>query len=426
MNVLIIGQGAREHALGWKIKQSRHLTKLYFAPGNSGTALLGENVKLDLKDIAQMADWALAHQIDLTIVGPEDPLLDGIQNVFGEKGLLLFGPSRQGALLEASKVWSKDFLRKYKIPTAYAQSFVSPKEAKNYIQHLEPPFVVKADGLAQGKGVVVCKKREEGEQAVQKFMVEKKLGQAGEKILIEEFLPGEEISVFALLDGQRFCYLGEARDYKRAHDGDEGPNTGGMGSISFSSLLDEKRREEIKEKILTPTLKGLVSEKIDYRGVLYAGIMLTYEGPKVLEFNVRFGDPETQVLLPRMQEDLLPLLLHAAKGNLTEKKVELRLEAFVAVVVAANGYPGTYEKGFPLPDLEKWPLEILRFHANTFLGDGKHLNEGGRTLTVVASGNSLEDARKKVYQAIESSSWDHYFYRKDIGAKLVPMKARNE
>lgn len=429
MKVLIIGSGAREHALAWKVRQSPLLQQLYVAPGNLGTASLSdtENIPIEADSIRDLVHWAKAHAIDLTIVGPEKPLSAGIFEAFTEQGLLLFGPSKQAALLEGSKIWAKQFLLRHHIPTASAEAFDSFQPARRHAK-TQPsfPLVIKADGLAQGKGVVVADSPEQAERALHTFLQEKALGDAGARVLIESYLEGEELSAFALCDGERFCYIGEARDYKRAFDNDEGPNTGGMGAISASDLIDEGLRQTIQTKIFMPTLKGLLQEGIPYQGFLYAGLKLTSDGPKVLEFNVRFGDPEAQVILPRLKQDLLPLLLAAAKGRLTFEPPALDSRAAVGVVIAADGYPERYSKGIPLPDFNEFQNElrdeILFFQSGTELINGKPANQGGRTLTAVARGETLEVARKSIYGALARKSWDGYFYRKDIGA--ISSKAK--
>lgn len=425
MKILVIGRGAREHALGWKIKQSPSLEELYFAPGNAATSSLGKNIPLEPDQIPELADWASNQKIDLTVVGPENSLMHGIGEEFSRRGLLLFGPSRSGAMLEGSKSWTKEFLIKHAIPTPLAREFTSFKTAQQYLARRSFPLVIKADGLAQGKGVVVCHNKDEALAALHAFLIEKTIGEAGETVLIEDYMAGREVSVFALCDAERLCYLGEVLDYKRVYDGDHGPNTGGMGAVSDPAFLDERVRREIIEKILKPTLHALKQENIVYRGVLFAGLMLTREGAKVLEYNVRFGDPETQALLPRVDEDLLPLLKAAACGELSADRVLLKQQTTVGVVIAANGYPGKVHKGVELPLLDPWPPDVLLFHASTVVQNGKTVNGGGRTLTAVACEDSLERARNKVYQTLERHSWGSYFYRKDIGTGLVPLPAGN-
>lgn len=424
MNALILGSGAREHALGWKIKESNHLRKLFFAPGNSGTARLGINVNLNLENFTEVADWAEKNQIALTVVGPENPLADGIVNHFQSRGLLIFGPTKEAARLEASKAWAKEFMQKHGVPTANAQPFDALEPLKNYLQTQPFPIVLKADGLAAGKGVAICATLHDAISTAESFMKEKTLGEAGKKILVEEYLEGEEISAFALIDGKRICYVGEARDYKRANDGDQGPNTGGMGAVSFPELIDDATRRDIRETIFERALAGLLKEKIVYQGLLYAGLMRTKQGLKVLEFNVRFGDPETQVVLPRMNDDLFILLMETAKGNLSKSNVSMKNEAAIGVVIAAEGYPGTIAKGLPLPALQNLPNDILAFYASTSKLNGMDVNGGGRTLTVVSHGESLGLARTNLYNFIGKEKWNRYFYRKDIGENFVSLQTR--
>jgi phosphoribosylamine--glycine ligase len=418
LNVLVVGGGAREHALGWKLKQSPLLGKLFFAPGNAGTALLGENLSIPAEEVLTLRDWALENNINLTIAGPEAPLTKGIFDLFAERNLLLLGPSQKASILEGSKIWAKQFMKKYGIPTANAVAFDSLEKAKAYVKTQTFPQVIKADGLAQGKGVVVCHDLPHAEEVLENFMEKQILGDAGKKILVEEFLTGEEVSTFALLHADGFCYLGEARDYKRAFDGNKGPNTGGMGSISTSGLVSSKDREAIKN-ILALVWEGLKREKIFYQGILFAGLILTPDGVKVLEFNVRFGDPEAQVLLPRINDDLLVLFYEAIQGKRVKERVSTMGEKTIGVVIAAKGYPGAYEKGMALPDLSRIPRDILVFHANTSIQNGKVVNQGGRTLTLVASGWKISEIRRKLYSAIEMEDWNGFFYRKDIGMEFL-------
>jgi len=423
VRVLVIGSGAREHALGWKLKQSPLLESLHFAPGNAGAAALGENVPIQSDDVHALAAWASRNRIDLTVVGPENPLVAGIAAVFAEKNLPLLGPSREGALLEGSKAIAKAFCSRHGIPTAAAAIFDDALEARAYARD-RAPLVIKADGLALGKGVAVCRTPAEALDAIDAFMVRGAVGEAGKKILVESFLEGEEVSAFALLDGKSFCYLGEARDYKRAGDGDSGPNTGGMGSVSAPGLVSAELRDEICRTVFAPAVEGMKKESIEYKGILFAGMMLTKAGPRVLEFNARLGDPETQVLLPRVDADLLSLFASAANGNLSAASVPLKNAAAVGAVIAAEGYPGKYEKGNPLPDLGNFPGEILLFHAATSTAGGRFRNESGRTLTAVALGGTVDEARNALYRALDGRRWEKFFYRKDIGAGFSLSPAR--
>jgi phosphoribosylamine--glycine ligase len=421
MKILILGSGGREHVLGWKIKQSTLLKDLYFAPGNAGTSYLGENLPIQPDEIPKLLEFALSHKIDLTVVGPETPLVLGIAEEFSRRGLCLFGPDSNGAKLEGSKLWAKQFMVKHQIPTAPAEFFTSCEKAEQFLESALFPVVIKADGLAQGKGVVICKTKEEARQTLRCFMVQKSLGKSGETVLIESFLEGEEISCFAFFNGSSFVYLGEARDYKKAYDKNQGPNTGGMGAVSSSSLISPQIRERIKEQIFARVLQGLLKEKIQYRGILYAGLILTHEGAKILEFNARFGDPEAQVLIPRIQGDLLPFLLSSAKGEKLSESISLCSQTYVGVVVAAKGYPGEYKKGMELPDLKNLPDEILAFHSATSrLSENSPLiNQGGRTLTLVSSEKTLENAASRIYTALNQIQFHDFFYRTDIGRENI-------
>lgn len=414
MNVLVIGSGGREHALIYKLKQSPLVEKIYCAPGNAGIAQMAELINLAPTEVEKLRSLALEKSIDLTVVGPEVPLMEGIADAFAEVGLTIFGPSKGAALLEGSKVFAKNLMKRCHVPTAEFEVFSSLDDAINYVKTTECPLVVKADGLAQGKGVVIAHSTEEAVQALESLMEERVFGSAGEKVVVEELLQGPEASVFALCNGADAVILGTAMDYKRAFDGDQGPNTGGMGSISPHPLIDRAMEEDILETIIKPVLRGLMEEGIPYTGVLYAGLMLTQEGPKVLEFNVRFGDPETQAMMPLLESDLAQLLMSTCIGNLSAVQVQWKQEKCVCVVAASKGYPGHYQTGFPINGLGN-VRDALVFHAGTtFDATGNVVTSGGRVLSVVATGKSYEEARQKAYSEIEKISFPGMFFRKDI------------
>lgn len=414
MNVLVIGGGGREHVLVYKLKQSPLGQKIYCAPGNAGIAQIAELVNVAPTDVEKLRSFALEKSIDLTVVGPEVPLMAGIVDGFKEAGLTIFGPSKAAALLEGSKVFAKNLMKRCHVPTAQFEVFSSLDDAINYVKTTECPLVVKADGLAQGKGVVIAHSTEEAVQALESLMEERVFGSAGEKVVVEELLQGPEASVFALCNGADAVILGTAMDYKRAFDGDQGPNTGGMGSISPHPLIDRAMEEDILETIIKPVLRGLMEEGIPYTGVLYAGLMLTQEGPKVLEFNVRFGDPETQAMMPLLESDLAQLLMSTCIGNLSAVQVQWKQEKCVCVVAASKGYPGHYQTGFPINGLGN-VRDALVFHAGTtFDATGNVVTSGGRVLSVVATGKSYEEARQKAYSEIEKISFPGMFFRKDI------------
>lgn len=424
MRVLVIGSGAREHTLCWALSRSPRLSKLYCAPGNGGTAAIAENIPLDPKDFATCADWAERNAIDLTIIGPEDPLSGGIVDVFTARGLPVFGPTAAAARIEGSKLWSKALMERAGVPTARAVRFTDHAEARAWTQRHtvdggDYPLVVKADGLAGGKGVIIGADERETLRALDELMLERTLGQAGASVLIEEFMKGVELSLFALTDGERIIPLAPACDYKRAKDGDEGANTGGMGSYSPPAFATPVLLAQIEREILRPTVAALAAEGAPFRGLLYAGLMITSEGPKVVEFNCRFGDPETQVVLPRLKSDLLELCAAVANGRLDSvPPPEWTAEATCGVVVASGGYPGPYETGKPISGLETLDDDILVFHAGTRREtDGQIVTAGGRVLTVVARGENVIAARERVYANIRRIHFEHARWRSDIGAR---------
>ncbi|WP_107689789.1 phosphoribosylamine--glycine ligase [Coprothermobacter proteolyticus] len=414
MNVLVIGSGGREHALIYKLKQSPLVQKIYCAPGNAGIAQMAELVNLAPTEVEKLRSFALKKSIDLIVVGPEVPLMEGIVDVFEEAGLTIFGPSKGAALLEGSKVFAKNLMKRCHVPTAEFEVFSRLEDAIAYVKRCQRPLVVKADGLAQGKGVVIAHSSEEAAEALESLMEEKVFGSAGEKVVVEELLQGVEASVFSLCNGTDAVILGSAMDYKRAFDGDQGPNTGGMGSISPHPLLTREMQQGILETIIKPVLRGLMEEGVSYSGVLYAGIMLTEDRPKVLEFNVRFGDPETQAMMPLLDSDLAQLLIATCTGNLHNVPVQWKNAKSVCVVAASKGYPGHYEVGYPINGLNNIQDAFI-FHAGTkFDQEGNVLTSGGRVLSVVATGKSYEEARQKAYKEMEKISFPGMFYRKDI------------
>lgn len=424
MKVLLIGSGGREHALAWKIAQSPLLTKLYAAPGNAGISGCAECVPIAADDIEGLLEFALREKIDLTIVGPESPLVAGIWDKFNEKGLKVFGPTRETAMLEGSKAFSKDLMTKYGIPTADYEIFTNVKEAKHYAIEAEMPVVIKADGLAAGKGVIICDTAELAVATTSQIMEQRIFGDAGNKLIFEKKLEGEELSVLVLTDGQNIIPLASARDHKRAYDHDRGPNTGGMGAFSPSMKISESELGSLIHRTVRPMVEGLAKEGTPYRGVLYAGLMMTKDGPFVLEYNCRFGDPETEVILPRMKSDLLPVMMQIAEGHLESRSLEWYDKACITVVMASGGYPGSYQKGFPIQGLDtvKQKEDVFVFHAGTGWNAQKQIvTAGGRVLAVTALGDDMKTAHDKAYQAISHIHFESGFYRRDIGHKAIEV-----
>jgi phosphoribosylamine--glycine ligase len=427
MKVLVIGSGGREHALVWKIAQSPKVDKIYCAPGNGGTGSIAENVEIPAEDINTLLCFAKDNKIDLTVVGPEAPLVRGIVNEFEKEGLKIFGPRREAARIEGSKVFAKEFMAKYDIPTAQAAIFDDLKKAINYIHEVAAPIVVKADGLAAGKGVVVCSTKEEAVSAVKLIMEKKEFGKAGDKVVIEECLAGEEASILAFTDGKSILPLASSQDHKRALDDDKGPNTGGMGAYSPAPLVTDRLMDDININVLKPFVAGMRQEGITYKGVIYAGIMVTKKGPKVLEFNARFGDPETQPILMRMRSDIVPIFEAIVDGKLDDRMIEWDERAAVCVVLAAGGYPGRYEKGIAIQGLNRIDqLEnVVVFHAGTREERSKErgvrsiVTNGGRVLGVTALGDSIKFAIDKAYRAVNMIHFKGMHYRKDIGKKAL-------
>ncbi|MFQ5683931.1 MAG: phosphoribosylamine--glycine ligase [Candidatus Binatia bacterium] len=417
MKVLVIGNGGREHALVWKISQSPKVEKLYCAPGNAGIGELAELVAIGPGEIERLVEFTEKEKIDLTIVGPELPLTLGIVDLFGKKRKKIFGPNRQAARLEGSKAFAKEILKENRIPTASFCTFKDSTSAKGYLAERQPPYVVKADGLAGGKGVIICSSLVEAQEAVDECLVRKLFGEAGERVVIEEFLEGEEASFMALINGEQFVPLAPSQDHKRVFDGDRGPNTGGMGAYCPAPVVGPTVHRRILDEILRPLLRGLKRMGIHYCGVLYVGLMVTREGPKVLEFNVRFGDPECQPVMMRLESDLLSLIEATIEGRLDQVEVEWHKDAAVCVVLCAGGYPGSYEKGKEIRGLETlkdWKRGFV-FHAGTTKKEKRWLTSGGRVLGVTGLGGNLGKAVGETYQAVGEIQWDGIHYRKDIG-----------
>jgi phosphoribosylamine--glycine ligase len=422
MKVLVVGGGGREHALAWKIAGSPAVKKVYCAPGNAGTAALGENVPIDAGDIVALRRFAFSKKVDLTVVGPEAPLTEGIVNVFEEHGLRVFGPARRAAELEGSKVFSKNFMRKHGIPTADFRTFHDMEAAKSYLDHVSYPQVVKADGLAAGKGVIVCANEEEAVEAVHQIMGRKKFGAAGAQVVIEECLVGEEASIIAFTDGRTILTMPSSQDHKRVGEGDTGPNTGGMGAYSPAPIVDADLQRRVEKDVLVPAIHAARKEGRPYRGALYAGIMVTEAGPKALEFNVRFGDPETQPLLMRMKSDLVEVLEACIDGTLDRVEAEWDPRPSVCVVMASGGYPEAYEKGKPITGLDKAGAlsDTYVFHAGTALDPANRVvTAGGRVLGVTALGDGLREALDRVYEAADCIAFEGAQFRRDIAYRAL-------
>ncbi len=416
MKILVIGSGAREHALSWKIAQSPKVKELFVAPGNAGTAGIARNLDISATDQKALAKAVKDRKIDLVVVGPEQPLAEGIVDYFESLGIPTFGPSKAAAEIESSKVFAKTLLKKYGIPTGASVTFTDHRQAHDYVQKQKPPIVVKADGLAAGKGVVVATNVDDALTALDDFMVEKKLGAAAGKVIIEEFLVGREMSSFVFTDGKTVLPFVSACDYKRVFDSDKGPNTGGMGSYSPPVFDSPALQKNVMKTVMEPAVKAMAQEGRPYRGVLYGGLMVNDSEVRVFEFNSRLGDPETQVILPRLKTDILEIILAVIKGNLSRVKVEVSKDACVGVVMASGGYPGSYKTGFPISGLQDVDKDIVVFHAGTKVGakTGEVLTNGGRVLTVVATGKTIAQARQKVYDNIARIRFEGAHYRKDI------------
>ncbi len=420
MKILVVGSGGREHALAWKMAQSPLAEKIFCAPGNGGTRLVAENVPIEDTDVTALGDFAVQEGIGLTVVGPEVPLMLGITDEFEKRGLNIFGPSKKAAELEGSKVFAKQFMERHKIPTARFKIADNIEEALRVLasDEFSYPLVVKADGLAAGKGAVVCHGRKKAEDTANEMMVQKKFGVAGRRIVIEEFLRGREVSFIVISDGARVQSLVSAMDHKAAYDGDKGPNTGGMGAISPSPFMTEQLFSDIMDTVIYPTVTRMLEEGRKFKGVLYAGLMLTGEGPQVLEFNCRFGDPETQPQMLRLESDLVELLLSAVEGNVLRDEVHWSRNPSGCVVVASGGYPGRYEVGKVISGLEEIDGEsgLTVFHAGTRFDDGNYLTNGGRVLGVCGSEPTLAETMFKIYDAIGGLYFEAMHFRRDVGA----------
>lgn len=422
MKVLIIGSGGREHAIAWKVAQSKKVEKIYCAPGNAGISEVAECVPIGAMEFDKLVAFAKEKEIDLTVIGMDDPLVGGIVDVFEKEGLRVFGPRKNAAILEGSKAFSKDLMKKYHIPTAAYETFTDPEKALEYLETAKMPIVLKADGLALGKGVLICQTLEEAKEGVKTLMMDKKFGSAGDEIVIEEFMTGREVSVLSFVDGNIVKIMSSAQDHKRAKDGDQGLNTGGMGNFSPSPFYTEEVDEFCKKYIYQPTVDAMKAEGRPFKGVIFFGLMLTPEGPKVLEYNARFGDPEAQVVLPRLENDIVDVFEACIDGTLD--KVDLKFDndrATVCVILASDGYPVEYKKGFPIEGLEKFKGkdDYYVFHSGTKFNDkGQIVTNGGRVLGVTATGKDLKEARKKAYEATEWVSFENKYMRHDIGRAI--------
>ena len=418
MKVLVIGSGGREHALVWKISQSPMVDKIYCAPGNAGIAQLAECVAIKAEDLDGLLDFALQNEIGLTVVGPEVPLTMGVVDKFQEKGLKIFGPSGRAAEIEGSKTFAKDLMAKYGIPTAKYGAFIDAEEAKAFLAEVGLPCVVKADGLAAGKGVLICETKEEAETAVDDILVDNKFGNAGSRVVVEEFLTGQEVSMLAFSDGKTIVPMVSSQDHKRIWDGDKGLNTGGMGAYSPAPVYTPDVHEIVVPQVLEATIKAMEQEGRPFAGILYAGLMLTADGPKVLEFNARFGDPETQAVLPRLKSDLVEIFLAIIDGRLNEMNIEWYEEAAVCVVMASGGYPETSDKGRVITGMkEAEETGTIVFHAGTKETDGNIVTNGGRVLAISALGKDIAEAIANAYKGVEKVKFENMQYRTDIGKK---------
>jgi phosphoribosylamine--glycine ligase len=422
MNILVIGSGGREHALVKALKRSKKSKKIFCAPGNAGIAK--EATCIDLNGSDNIVSFCKKEFIDLVVIGPEQPLVDGLADDLRDAEIRVFGPSQGAAQLEASKGFTKDICAKYNIPTGAYGRFTEIEPAIEYLSTLPMPIVIKADGLAAGKGVVICTRRREAERVIEE-MFAGKFGKASESIVIEEFLDGEEISFFALCDGNTAVEFGSAQDHKAVGEGDTGPNTGGMGTYCPAPIVTQALRKQIMRDIIQPTVEAMKAEGMPYTGILFAGLMITREGPKLIEYNVRFGDPEAQVLLTRLEDDLAELLSKAAEGKLPKKPITFTSKAALCVVMASSGYPGTYEKGTEIRDISQAESMsvVIVYHAGTTEKDGTLLATGGRVLGVTALGRDVSEAQQRAYQAVDSIDWPNGFCRRDIGWRAVQKKA---
>ncbi|MFP4167598.1 MAG: phosphoribosylamine--glycine ligase [Desulfonatronovibrionaceae bacterium] len=422
MRILIVGSGGREHALAWKINKSPLTEKLYIAPGNGGTAALGENIPVEAADIPSIVHLCREKKIDLVVVGPEEPLVLGLSNSLEKEGIPCFGPGAFCAQLEGSKAFAKSLMTEAEVPTADYAAFDEFETAKNYVRATDPPLVIKADGLAAGKGVVVAESQKEAVNTLEEMMVREKFGSAGKRVVIEEALQGEEVSFLAFCDGHDIALLPSSQDHKRIGEGDTGPNTGGMGAYSPAPVLPPENIQQTAELVIRPIVQHLEGMDRPFKGVLYAGLIITAQGPKVLEYNVRFGDPECQPLLMRLDCDLVDIMLACVQGNLKEKEIKIKPEHSMCLVLAAGGYPGRYEKGQVISGLreaESLYADLEIFHAGTAINQGKTVTNGGRVLGVTGLGKDLREARDKVYAAAERISFKDVYFRRDIGMRRL-------
>ena len=422
MNILIIGGGGREHALAWKAAQSEDVTTVFIAPGNAGTAREDKvkNVDINAEDIESLKSFAMQNEIALTIVGPEAPLVDGVVNIFQAAGLKIFGPTRDAAQLEGSKAFTKDFLARNNIPTAAYANFTNKDEAIAYIKEQGAPIVIKADGLAAGKGVILAQTEDDAIAAVKDMLSGNSFGEAGSRVVIEEFLSGEEASFICMIDGKNILPMATSQDHKARNEGDTGPNTGGMGAYSLAPLVTDEIHQRVIDEVIRPTVDGMAKEGHPFSGFLYAGLMIENGKPKVLEYNVRFGDPETQPIMMRLQSDLVELCLAAVDGKLDEKTTQWDSQFALGVVLAAGGYPDKYNKGDIISGLDGLDTHKTKvFHAGTAIKDGQVVTNGGRVLCACGMGNTVAEAQKAAYEIVEKIQWDKVYYRKDIGFKAI-------
>ncbi len=420
MKILIVGSGGREHAIAWKVAQSKLADKIYCAPGNAGIEEYAECVDIKATELEKLADFAEKEQVDLTIIGMDDPLVAGIVDIFEEKGLRIFGPRKKAAMIEGSKAFSKELMKKYNIPTAAYETFDNPHKAISYLETSDYPIVLKADGLALGKGVLICKDFKEAKAGVKAILEDKQFGQAGDLLVIEEFMAGQEVSVLAFCDGTNIKTMTSAQDHKRAKDGDQGLNTGGMGTFSPSPFYTKEIHEYCMNTIYKPTMEAMKMEGRDFVGILFFGLMLTEKGPKVLEYNARFGDPETQVVLPRMKNDIVEVFEACIDGRLGDIQLEFEDNAAVCVVLASEGYPEYYEKGFSIYGLENFKNKdsYYVFHAGTQKSSEGIITNGGRVLGITATGTNLKEARKNAYEATQWVDFKNKYMRNDIGKSI--------
>ena len=424
MNILIIGSGGREHTLSWKIKQSKHCDQLYILPGNAGTTKLGENINLNPNDFEKVKDLVIEKNIGLVVVGPEEPLVNGIVDYFESqselKNVKIFGPSKKGAQLEGSKDFSKDFMFRNKIPCANSKTFNKKniEEGFNFLEEISPPYVLKADGLAAGKGVLILDNIKEAKRELNEMLINKKFGEASRSVLIEEFLDGIEVSIFFITDGKGYVLLPEAKDYKRIGDGDKGPNTGGMGAVSPVDFVDEEFMKKVKKNIVERTINGISSEKINYKGFVFAGLMNVDGEPYVIEYNVRMGDPETQAVIPRLKNDLAEIILMCLDGDLGKVSTEFNKGYSTTVILASNGYPENYNKGKKISNIYD-DKNSLVFHAGTKFEGEDIISNGGRVLACTGFGSSLNEAIENSYRKVDEILWTDKYFRKDIGKDLI-------